>query len=530
MYDPTMRIISVAVFGLATSLSLAVSTSSHADPVVLPPPHALSPRGSAVLEIVPPDGARICNIRLRASGGNRVTRAYRVTLGSPSRRVSWRMGDYPRGTWIAEASCGTSDTASTSLGIGKRTIVIGRRGRAEGQIMRSGSVSVDRGWIPAGPPPPIRDARASDVSDEIETGLAKSCNSAFMRSAYAVGYGYGTRIGFSPKLLAHDNPDVNGIWADLERCIRFPALTSSERDSLYKQMVCHVIFAIVGGAGVAWDFEAWRADPSWSTALNPKNRCQNWGNVPDAAVQFGGHIVQGSLDTSGQKEAWLVDNLNGIWIRRHILTSTAYTCLKTSGAPGPDLLASDFLIDEIPTIGPDVSDNNACPASGGGGSVPSPTNPNPGGPPVVQQNRQAITSYNRLEPGAPHWGYFDVAWQPFTAKSNTITTLGVTVGNRWLSAGETVAYGVRVRLCAAQPAGNGSCPGQLAEAMPAIVNYGATLADIGDVPVTVGTTYWIEWLQPSSVAGETWVTYWWAGGGSIASSEELQALVRGYDR
>jgi hypothetical protein len=187
-----------------------------------------------------------------------------------------------------------------------------------------------------------------------------------MSTAYAVGYGYGARIGFSAKVLAHENPDVNRIWSDLEQCVRFPYLTASERDSLFKQMVCHVIYGVFPGAGVAWDFEAWRADPSWSTALNPFNKCQNWGNVPDAAAEFAGHIVQGSLDTSSQKTAWLVDNVNGLWMRRHILTAQAYFCLKASGAPGPDLLASDFLIDEISTLGPDIS-NNVCPSSGGGG-------------------------------------------------------------------------------------------------------------------------------------------------------------------
>jgi hypothetical protein len=168
-------------------------------------------------------------------------------------------------------------------------------------------------------------------------------------------------------------------------------------------------------------------------------------------------------------------------------------------------------------------------------STPTPPSPSAAPPPPPSAappgfDRHAITSYNRVEPGAPHHGYFDVAWQPFTAKSNTITELGATVGNPALAAGEPVPYNLTLRLCSAQPASDGTCPGQLAEVDPQIVNYGATLADIGDVAVTPGATYWIEWLQPPSVAGNTWVTYWWAGGGFITSSEELQALARGYNR
>jgi hypothetical protein len=160
---------------------------------------------------------------------------------------------------------------------------------------------------------------------------------------------------------------------------------------------------------------------------------------------------------------------------------------------------------------------------------PGPPSP-PSAPPSGTPDRHSITSYNRIEPGAPHHNYFDVAWQPFTASSNTITELGATVGNPALPAGEPVPYDLTLRLCSSQPASDGSCPGQLAETRPQIVNYGATLADIGDVQVSPGTRYWIEWLQPPSVGGSTWVTYWWAGGSFITSSEELQALVRGYNR
>ncbi|MGA7965562.1 MAG: hypothetical protein WCB49_06710 [Gammaproteobacteria bacterium] len=189
-----------------------------------------------------------------------------------------------------------------------------------------------------------------------------------MSKAYAVGFGYGARIGFSPTWLAYDTENVEGVWEDLHNCVRWPPLTASETDSIYKQMVCHIAFAIHGGAGPSWDFEAWRSDPSWPTALNPHNGCQNWGNVAGAGDEFIGDIVQGSLDTSSQKEAWLVESQGGRTVRRHILSSKAFYCLKSQGKAGPFLLASDFLNDELPKGQPPTIGDEAC-----GGSTPAPT-------------------------------------------------------------------------------------------------------------------------------------------------------------
>jgi hypothetical protein len=171
----------------------------------------------------------------------------------------------------------------------------------------------------------------------------------------------------------------------------------------------------------------------------------------------------------------------------------------------------------------------------GGTASPSPVVTDPplqsSTPPVTPAvDRTAITSYDRMAPGAPHHGYFDVVWQAFTAQSNTITSVGVTVGTPGLTAGVAVPYDVTVRLCSQQPDGGGGCPGQLAEARPQIVNYGDTEADIGDVGVSKGATYWVEWLQPSPAAGNSWVTYWWAGGSGIADSDQMQMVVKGYDR
>jgi hypothetical protein len=145
-------------------------------------------------------------------------------------------------------------------------------------------------------------------------------------------------------------------------------------------------------------------------------------------------------------------------------------------------------------------------------------------------NRYAIASYDRIAPNAPYHGYFDNAWQNFTASSNTITLIGAVVGNPKLTAGATTSSHLLIKLCSSQPDANGDCTGQLAAGSPAIVNYGTTQTDIGNVAVTPGRTYWIVWYQPAAVSGTTWVTYWWAGGSSISQSAQMEALVKGYNR
>jgi Ig-like domain from next to BRCA1 gene len=141
-------------------------------------------------------------------------------------------------------------------------------------------------------------------------------------------------------------------------------------------------------------------------------------------------------------------------------------------------------------------------------------------------NRQAIISYDQMRPGAPYHGYFATAWQPFTAASNTITWISATVGNPAAAAGGIVQGAtLTIRICSDQ-----NCSAIVAEAHPEIVNYGETGADIGDIAVTQGRTYYIVWYQPSSLNGSTWVTYWWGGGNTISTSDSMQAAVRGYDR
>jgi len=192
-----------------------------------------------------------------------------------------------------------------------------------------------------------------------------------MSRAYAVGYGYGARIGFVPDPAAYDSTNVGQMWSDLQTCVGgFPYLTGTEVDSIYKQMVCHIIGARFANAGHSWDFEAWRSDPSWYQALLPANKCQLWGNVDsdEAGYEFNGDLLQGSLDFASQKQAWLVvQQPDGSYERDLVLTTKAYGCMKADGAPTVTV-ATDFLIDEL-VEGPSIGDE-FC---GNSGPTPTPT-------------------------------------------------------------------------------------------------------------------------------------------------------------
>lgn len=136
-----------------------------------------------------------------------------------------------------------------------------------------------------------------------------------------------------------------------------------------------------------------------------------------------------------------------------------------------------------------------------------------------------MTSYNQMAGGAPYHGYFDATWQGFAAQSNRITRLGVTVGNPGLPAGQPTGVNILIRLCTDPNCANGI----VAQATPQIINYGNTSVDIGDVPVTPGATYYIVYYQPAAAAGNPWVTFWWAGGPSITQSDQMQAIVQGFN-
>jgi glucosylceramidase len=70
-----------------------------------------------------------------------------------------------------------------------------------------------------------------------------------------------------------------------------------------------------------------------------------WTNEGPPSAYYG-HIVQWAGDTKSQKTAWLVGP-DGY--RRWISNISTYNCLKTRGAPGPDVLTS-WMLNQLPDL------------------------------------------------------------------------------------------------------------------------------------------------------------------------------------
>lgn len=141
---------------------------------------------------------------------------------------------------------------------------------------------------------------------------------------------------------------------------------------------------------------------------------------------------------------------------------------------------------------------------------PSPSTSQP--PP----NRYGVASYDRLAPGASHAEWYQ-AWQDFTAASSTLTRLQINVGDpRW--AAGAIPVNTTIRLCR-----DSSCTQQLGSWQAQINNYGTTTAEIGDVHVTKGTTYYLRYDRPDSA--HTWAVYYWGPG----TYNNLSAAVYGYN-
>ncbi len=140
--------------------------------------------------------------------------------------------------------------------------------------------------------------------------------------------------------------------------------------------------------------------------------------------------------------------------------------------------------------------------------------------------RSTIDYAGAQPPPAPYSGPFLYGYQNFTAASDTITKLGVIVGNPALARGATGPETLTLRLCSSFDCSSGV----LASATSYIVNYGPTEADIGDIPVTPGATYFVYWQSPKKLEGQSWVSFWLGQGPHIEESRLLQAFTRGYDR
>lgn len=151
-------------------------------------------------------------------------------------------------------------------------------------------------------------------------------------------------------------------------------------------------------------------------------------------------------------------------------------------------------------------------------------------------DRFAVASFNFVGQGN-YWAYTWWSWDQFVAQSNTITHVGVVVGNPNLQSGLPVPYTLRLRVCSSQPDGAGNCTA-VSDNTAGVINYGLTAVDTGDVPVQPGRTYWLLANMPPKVNTRDWDTFWAATKSgkapgqrdSIGQTYNMNALVRGYNR
>ncbi|MCW3001921.1 MAG: domain containing protein [Conexibacter sp.] len=368
-----MSLLRVMLLSAGLLLSAAGSASAES-PVILPIHGALRPGRLAAIDVVAPEAATACTVVFSTAG--RRARSYHVPLGRPSRTLRWRVSRHARGTWGAKVTCDTGDKTQDRAATTRATFAVRRRGRARGTLIH-GKVQVGLGAI-VDRPRVATTARAR-LRSEPDTSGWKTCGSEWMSKAHVAGQGLATRISFVPTTATRAisvGAGVAGgavglstsvrllsgrVWSALNGCVSFPGLDDEVLDGIYKQMVCHIVYGDGPGAGSTWDFEAWRTDPSWATALWPLNKCQDWGNRPGLSSLFVGDVVH-SEDNPGA--AYLVEQQGGSVVFRHILTKKAFFCVGAAGHPEVDLLPQGYFDDYL-SPGPDLGDD-WCPGSGGG--------------------------------------------------------------------------------------------------------------------------------------------------------------------
>jgi hypothetical protein len=371
----------------------ALSGRAGAAAIILPSAHPIATSKTIALELVPPQKAKVCFARIGRSG--HATRRFPVKLGGPSRRLSWHIAASGHARWNLSVTCGTSRSKPASLGTTHRSFEL-RHGRGRPRLrVLPGSFRSTRGFLPAHAPPPLPAARASSISTEVETPAAHACTNPYMSNAYAVGTDYASRVGFTPTTNRVQN--IDQLWRAIEECVPFPNLLNESRESMIKQMACEEFYGPAPGPGVTYDMEGWRENPWWEVAMKSANNCHEWPNVSEeeANPYIEGWVVQGSLDTSSQKAAYLVEGQLGTndWQKDHILTTQAYGCTLQSHN-GPLVIPSGYLGEMLPTDGPTIG-NSACNA------VP----PNYGPPPGAQVG----TLYLAQGPPAPGGYWYAVS-------------------------------------------------------------------------------------------------------------------------
>jgi hypothetical protein len=126
---------------------------------------------------------------------------------------------------------------------------------------------------------------------------------------------------------------------------------------------------------------------------------------------------------------------------------------------------------------------------------------------------------------APYEGEFEVADQPFVASTDRITYAGVTIANPNVAVGPSTDK-VTLKLCVTP-----ECTGTVLASAEALVNnYGLTSVEFHpEVTVTEGSTYYLVWTPPADRHDASWLAFWHGGGHEVADSQDMEAVVRGYD-
>ena len=115
--------------------------------------------------------------------------------------------------------------------------------------------------------------------------LTTDCKGAYLSKAGTSGRGAGFVVSMLPTwrarvIPAHGGTDV--VWAELWRCVRYPAVTPRQGESLYQQLYCHIKYGYPdprGGyfGGLTWELEASRPVIPWNEVISGvvSHKC-NW--------------------------------------------------------------------------------------------------------------------------------------------------------------------------------------------------------------------------------------------------------------
>ena len=395
-----MRRLLLSIASIVTALVLTHDASAASAPLVLRHP-VYKPGNVVGLEVVAPRGARSCRFTIKAH--HRVVARRGVSLGGPTRMISWRVGRSARGSFAAALSCSGGNWSVT-----RRTrLVVKRSGRARGTIATRGSMRVQHGRIPEMPAersqlrldnPLYGGGVVINPCMSGVVGCFNPCpNSEQIKTTRTTGDGAGIAVQLEPTGQAKLNSAsalasiekltlgrfdpmsesyvlYKEMWVDLKRCANLPGnLSGPQRHSLYEQMACHALYGANGDkTGNTWDLEAWHKDVDWADALDVDGVCgEGYGDISLAPSHLNNTLVK-VFDTHKstlEPEAWLVKNRR----RRRVASPRAYDCLVARGRSGAKWFPRTFFIAKyFSGKGDDVSEGEACgPAgagSGGGGS------------------------------------------------------------------------------------------------------------------------------------------------------------------